>query len=122
MLLSFSESLTCYQTKCLSLNDEPCMGCMATPTLIDLNLVELKYYPFMISLDKCSGSCYILSPQMCVPKETKDINIKVFNMITNKNDAKAMTKHISFDCKCKSNGTTCISNKKWNKKTCQCEC
>ena len=122
MLLSFSESLTCYQTKCLSLNDEPCMGCMATPTLIDLNLVELKYYPFMISLDKCSGSCYILSPQMCVPKETKDINIKVFNMITNKNDAKAMTKHICFDCKCKFNGTACISNQKWNKKTCQCEC
>ena len=122
MLLSFSESLTCYQTKCLSLNDEPCMGCMATPTLIDLNLVELKYYPFMISLDKCSGSCNILSPQMCVPKETKDINIKVFNMITNKNDAKAMTKHICFDCKCKFNGTACISNQKWNKKTCQCEC
>ena len=122
VLLSFSESLTCYQTKCLSLNDEPCMGCMATPTLIDLNLVELKYYPFMISLDKCSGSCYILSPQMCVPKETKDINIKVFNMITNKNDAKAMTKHICFDCKCKFNGTACISNQKWNKKTCQCEC
>ena len=122
MLLSFSESLTCYQTKCQSLNDEPCMGCMATPTLIDLNLVELKYYPFMISLDKCSGSCNILSPQMCVPKETKDINIKVFNMITNKNDAKATTKHISFDCKCKSYGTTCISNKKWNKKTCEYEC
>ena len=56
-------------------------GCMATPTLIDLNLVELKYYPFMISLDKCSGSCNILSPQICVPKKTKDINIKVFNMI-----------------------------------------
>ena len=98
------------------------MGCMATPTLIDLNLVELKYYPFMISLDKCGGSCNILSPQMCVPKETKDINIKVFNMITKKNEAKATTKHISFDCKCKSNGTRCISNKKWNKKTCQCEC
>ena len=26
------------------------------PTLIDLNPVEFKYYPVMISLDKCSGS------------------------------------------------------------------
>ena len=26
------------------------------PTLIDLNPAELNYYPFMISLDKCSGS------------------------------------------------------------------
>ena len=85
-------------------------GCMATSTLIDMNLVELKYYPFMISLDKFSGSCNILQPQICVPKERKDIDIKVFNMITNKNDAKAMTKHISCDCKCKFNGTTCNSN------------
>ena len=33
-----------------------------------------------------------------------------------------MTKHISCDCKCKFNNTTCTSNQKWNKKTCQCEC
>ena len=97
-------------------------GCMATPTLIDLNLVELKYYPFMISLDKCSGSCNILSPQICVPKKTKDINIKVFNMITNKNYAKAMTKHISCDCKCKFNGATCNPHQKCSKKTYQYKC
>ena len=35
-------------------------------------------------------------------------------MITNKNEAKAMTKHISFDCKCKFNRTICNSNQKWN--------
>ena len=41
-------------------------------------------------------------------------------MITNKNEAKTMTKHISRDCKCKFNSTACNSNQKWNKKTCQC--
>ena len=46
--------------------------------------------------DKCTGSCNILSPTLFVPKETKDINIKAFNMITNKNEAKAMTEHISL--------------------------
>ena len=45
------------------------------------------------------------------PKKTKDINVKVFNMITNKNAAKTMEKHISRDCKCKFNSTTCDSNK-----------
>ena len=40
------------QTKCLFLNDKPCM----VPTVIDLNPLELNYYPFMISLDKCTGS------------------------------------------------------------------
>ena len=54
VLPSFSESLA---TKCLSLNDEPCI---VRPTLIDLSPVELKYYLFRISLDKCKGSCTAL--------------------------------------------------------------
>ena len=36
---------------------------------------------------------------MCVPKETKDVNLKAFNTIKNKNEAKAMTEHISCNCK-----------------------
>ena len=55
----------------------------------------------MISLGKCTGSCNVLFAKICVPKETKDINVKAFNMIKNKNEAETMTKHISCDCKCK---------------------
>ena len=36
---------------------------MARPTIIDMNPVELKYYPFMISLNKCTRSCNVLSPK-----------------------------------------------------------
>ena len=83
----------------MSLNDEPCM---VRPTHIHLNPLELKYYPFMNSLDKFSGSCNVLSPKICVPKKQKT-NIKAFNTIKNKNTAKTMQKHISFDCQCKYN-------------------
>ena len=76
----------------------------------------------MISLNKCIGTCNILSPKICVPKETKDVNVKAFNMITNKNEAKAMKEHISCDCKYKFNSTSSNSNQKWNNKPCQCEC
>ena len=116
VLLSFSSSLArvskvSARTKCLSLNDELCM---AGPTFIDLNSVVLKYYPFMISLDKSNRNCNVLSRKVYVPKRKKDINAKVFNMITktNKNEAKAMTKHIPCNCKCKFNSTTCNSNQK----------
>ena len=51
------------------LNDEPCMF---RYTIIYLNPVELKYYLFMISLNKCAGSCNALSP--------KEINVKAFNI------------------------------------------
>ena len=76
---------------------------MVRSTLITINPVELKYFPFVISIDKCTGSCNILSPKLCVPKKTKDIFAKAFNMITNKNETKAMIEHISCDCKCKFN-------------------
>ena len=109
VLLSFSISVARKQANCQFLNNEPCM---VRPIIIDLNPVELNYYPCIISLDKCSGSCNVLSPKTCFPKDRKDISVKTFNMITNKNEAKAMTKHISCDCKCKFNSTTCNSNQK----------
>ena len=43
-------------------------------------------------------------------------------MITSKNEAETMTKHVSCDCKCKFNSTACNSNQKWNNKTGPCEC
>ena len=73
--MSFSSSLA---TKLLFLIDEPCV---VRSTLINMNHVELKYYSFMISLNKCTGSCNVLSPKVWVPK---DIYVKACNMITKK--------------------------------------
>ena len=36
--------------------------------------------------------------------------------------SKTLVKHISFNCKCKFSGTTCISNHKWNNHTRQWKC
>ena len=71
VLLRFSKS---FATKCLPLNDGPCM---VRPTLFDLNPVELKYYPFMVSLVKCNESCNSgndLYTKVCVPSKTKYTN------------------------------------------------
>ena len=43
----------------------------------------------MISLDKHNGSynaVYDLSTKMCVPSKTKDLNVKIFNIICNNNN------------------------------------
>ena len=63
MLLNFSESLI---TKCVSLSDETCM---VRYTVFDLDPIELKYYLFIISLDKCDGSCNVLSPKYVFRKK-----------------------------------------------------
>ena len=56
---------------------------------------------------------------MC-SKNTKDMNVKVFNVTAHKNEAKTITKHISCDSICKFNSKTCNSNQNWSYKTCQC--
>ena len=120
----------------MSLNNRPCMirptlidlnnrPCMIRPTLIDSNPVKLNYYPLLVILDKCIGSCNAadgLSTKICVPSKTKDINVKVFNMIRMINEAKTFVKHISCNYKCKFNSATCNSNKKWHNEIYQCEC
>ena len=40
---------------------------------IELNPIELNYYPFMISLDKCNGSCNVLFPRICVVRKKRQI-------------------------------------------------
>ena len=94
VLLRFSESLAHVskvsdQTK---YHDETFM---VRPTLLDMNPVELKYFRFVISINKSTESFNILSPKTCVQKEAKDIYIRAFNMITNKKETKRM-KNIFF--------------------------
>ena len=62
-----------FLTKCLFINDELCM---IRPTLIAMNPFELKYYPFMISLNKCTENWHVLFPKICVPKEQKTYMFK----------------------------------------------
>ena len=64
----------------------------------------------MTNLGKCNISCNVidyLSTKICVLGEIKETYVKVFNMISRINETKTLVKHISCDCKCKLNSTTC---------------
>ena len=114
-------------TKCISLNNHKCM---TQPTLTNLHhneySQEFHYYPFLVRLDRCVGSCCNtlndLSNKVCVRNKTKDLNLSVFNMITGINTSKTLTKHISCECKCRFDGKKCNSNQCWNNDKCPCEC
>ena len=84
------------------------------PTLINLHPNEYNqefyYYPFPVKLDRCVGSCNTvndLSNKVCVPNKTEDLNLRVFNIITEINESKTLTKHISCECKCQFDGRKC---------------
>ena len=43
-------------------------------------------------------------------------------MITEINESKTLTEHISCECKCKFDGRKYNPNQNWNNDKCQCEC
>ena len=52
---------------------------------IVLSTIELFYYPFKVTLDRCNGSSNIfndLSTRMCVLNNIEDLHLNVSNMIT----------------------------------------
>ena len=62
--------------------------------LIDLIPGELKYYQFMISLNKCIRCCNSIKDlfmTIYVPNKTKNVNVKVYNMMKN-----TLVKHILY--------------------------
>ena len=54
--------------------------------------------------------------------KTEDLNLSMFNMIIEINESKTLTKHISYICKCKFDGTKCNSNQWSNNDKCLREC
>ena len=73
--------------KCVSLNYKKLMIRL---TLINLHRnnkysQEFHYYPFLIKLDRCLGSCNTLNylpNKLWVPNKTEDLNLSMFNIIT----------------------------------------
>ena len=70
-----------------------------------MNTIKIRhYYPFANNLDKCAGSWNTfngLSKRVCTPNKTEYWNMHVFDMITEKNESKILTKEISCKCKCR---------------------
>ena len=54
---------------------------------------EPVFYPFSFKTSKCSGSCNNINhpyAKMCVPNVIKNLNVKVFHLISTTNE----TRHI----------------------------
>ena len=58
--------------------------CKVRSEIINVNTNEPVFYPFSIKVNKCSGSCNINDPyaKLCVPDVVKNINVKVFNLMS----------------------------------------
>ena len=73
----------------------------------------LFYYTFTVNGDRCNGSWNAVDDpycRICVLTKIKDVNLSVFNVLTRINELKALTRRISYICKCKFYGRKYSSN------------
>ena len=67
--------------------------CKENLKLINVDSNEPSFYPDSVILNKCSGSCNSINnpyAKLCVHDVVKNINVKVFNLMSRTNE----TKHI----------------------------
>ena len=87
--LAFLSTLTSVNLlSCISMNNQERK---VRPQIVNINGNEPVFSPFSIKTSKCSGSCNNVNnpyPKLCVPDVVKNLNVKVFNLMsrTNKKD------------------------------------
>ena len=91
--------------------------------IINVNTNEPMFYPYSITINKCKGSCNTINdpyPKLCVPDTIKNINVKVFNLMSRTIE----TRHIEWHeaCKCRLDASVCNNEQRWSEDKCRYEC
>ena len=67
-----------------------------TPEIININSNETLFYPYSVKINKCSGSCNNINDpyaKLCVPDVSKNMNVKVFTLISRTNETRYIKWH-----------------------------
>ena len=118
-------SFNLFKTKALECVSVINQKCMSRPKIIQTNANEPVFYPLSIIVNKCGGDCNTINDPMaklCLPDIVKDMNIKVFNMLSTINETRKIVWHEPCKCICRLTSAICNDKQEWNKSTCRCEC
>ena len=117
---SFS-GLNANSLECVSMNNQECK---TRTKIININNNEPVFYPFSIKVNKCSGSCNDINdlcPKLCVPDVVKNINVKVFILMSFSNQTRNIEWHETSKCECRLDSSACNNKQRWNGDKCRCE-
>ena len=99
--------------------------CKARPEIVDIKSNNPVFYPFSNKVNKFNGYCNNINDpcaRICVPHTVKDLNVKVFNLMTLSNETRHIKWHESCKCLCRLDKIICNSKQRWNEDKCRCEC
>ena len=82
-----ANSLNAIPLSCISMNNQECK---TRPHVVDVNGGEPVFFLFTTETSKCNGSCSNINypyAKVCVPDVVKNLNFKVFNLISRTNES-----------------------------------
>ena len=107
---------------CLSMNNQECK---TRPQVINVNGDEPVFFPCSAETSKCGGSCNNINypyAKVCVSDIMKNLNIKVFDLMSRINQTRFIEWHETCKCECKFGENICNNKQRWNKNKCRYEC
>ena len=93
--------------KCVSMNNQKCK------------------VSFSIKTSRCSGICNNINDaygKMGVPDAIKNINFKIFNLMSRTNETRHTKWQETCKCQCRLDASVCNNKQRWNEDKCKCEC
>ena len=96
----------------ISMNNQ---ACKARPEIIIVNSNNPMFYPFSIKTGKCSGN-NINDPfaKICSLDVVKDLNVKVFNLMSRTTETRYIKLHETCKCKCRVYAIVCNDKQRCN--------
>ena len=101
--------------KCVSLNNQECK---VRPKIVDVSSNNHIFYPFNVKINRCSGNCNSINDvyaKVFVPNVVKNLNVKVFNLMSRTYQTRFIAWHETCKCECKFGANICNNKQCWNK-------
>ena len=116
-VLSWVNPLSVNLLSCISMSNQ---RLRTRPQVVNVNGDEPAFFPFSIKTSKCSASCNNINypyAKLCVPDVSKNLNVKVFNLMWRTNKTRHIEWHETGKCECKFGSNICNNKQRWNKNT-----
>ena len=107
---------------CISMSNQECK---VRPQILDVNGDNPVFFPFSIKTSKCSSSCNSINnphAKLCVPNIIKNLNFKVFNLMSRTNETRHIEWQETCKCECRLDASVCNNKQHWNDDKWWCEC
>ena len=94
------------------------------PEIVDINSNNPIFYPFSVKKNRYSGNCDNINDsyaRICVTDTVKNLNVKVFNLMSLTNETRSIKWHERCKCICRLNEIICNNKQIWSKDKCRCE-